>query len=42
MSKVLIIKQIQTKQVPLSFRQHPGIKARGDVLEVVQDGVGVL
>ncbi len=29
------------KGVPLSFRQHPGVKAQGEALEVVQDGVGV-
>jgi len=30
------------KRVPLSFRQHPGIKAQGDPLGAVQNGVGVL
>jgi len=30
------------KRVPLSFRQHSGIKAQGEPLEVVQDRVGVL
>ena len=30
------------KRVPLSFREYPDIKARGEALEIVQDGVGVL
>ncbi len=30
------------KRVPLSFRQHPGIKAQSEALEVVLDRVGVL
>ena len=30
------------KRVPLSFRQHPGIKAQDEALEVVLDRVGVL
>ena len=30
------------KRVPLSFRQHPGIKAQREAPEVGLDGVGVL
>ena len=30
------------KRVPLSFRQHPGIKAQHEALEVGLEGAGVL
>ncbi len=30
------------KRVPLSFRQHPGIKAQREALEAARDKAGVL